>query len=81
MGFRVIFESEFGDETNIFLYVFSLLFHAFHVVGAFLLVDSFEHLLVFLHDSEQFFLPEGLVKGSIETGVGFIVILLLNLQV
>ena len=45
------------------------------------MVDSFEHLLVFPNDSEQFLFPKGLVKGSIETGVGFIVIFLLRLQV
>ncbi len=81
MGFGVVFVLEFRDETDIFFDVLSLLFHAFNIVGAFLMVDSFEHLLIFLNNPEEFLFPKRLMEGAVETGVGLIVILVLKLEV
>ncbi len=81
MGLWVVFVLEFRNETDVFFDALSLLFHAFNIVGAFLMVDSFEHFLVFLNNPEEFLFPKRLMEGAVESGVGLIVILVLKLEV
>ena len=81
MGFGVVFVLELRNETNVFFDIFSLFFHTPDIVCAFLILYSFEHLLVLLNDSEQLFLSERFMQSSIETSVGFVLIFIFQLQI
>ena len=74
----IAFVGELADETDVFLYLFSLVFHLPDVVLAHLGLQTLQHVLVLRHYLQKLSLPIrlvqsllfGLAQVLVHTGVG-----------
>ena len=77
----IIFVFELRNQADIFLDIFSLFFHVSDIICAFLVPNSFEHLLILLNYSKKFSFSVGFMQKDLISICKWFVVFYFNIGV